>query len=160
MSPPSGPTPGSKAPAGLSARRAFEHRHVVGFEETNVVGNVYFAHYLSWQGECRERFLRQHWPDLMAELEAGMALVTVSCGCEFLAELRAFDEVAIRMRLVKLAQNRVTMGFEYWRCGAEEEELVARGEQQVAFMRRRGEAMDAVPVPAPLKEALEDYGAP
>ena len=30
------------------------------FDETNLVGNVYFAHYLHWQGHCRESFLADH----------------------------------------------------------------------------------------------------
>jgi hypothetical protein len=29
----------------------FEWRHVVSFGETNLVGNVYYAHYLTWQGQ-------------------------------------------------------------------------------------------------------------
>ena len=28
----------------------YEYRHVVGFEETNLVGNVYFVNHLRWQG--------------------------------------------------------------------------------------------------------------
>ena len=38
--------------------RAFEYRHLVGFEETNLVGNVYYANHVRWQGRCREMFLR------------------------------------------------------------------------------------------------------
>ncbi|MEJ2457696.1 MAG: polyketide synthase dehydratase domain-containing protein, partial [Novosphingobium sp.] len=29
---------------------AYGYRHVVGFADTNVVGNVYFAHFIEWQG--------------------------------------------------------------------------------------------------------------
>ena len=28
----------------------YEHRHVVSFEETNLVGNVYYVNYVRWQG--------------------------------------------------------------------------------------------------------------
>ena len=34
--------------------RGYEHRHIVGFEETNLTGNVYYVNHLSWQGRCRE----------------------------------------------------------------------------------------------------------
>ena len=51
--------------------RAYEYRHVVGFEETNLVGNVYFARFVSWQGRCRELFLRDH---ALAAVSDGMAL--------------------------------------------------------------------------------------
>src|SRR3981189_3092384 len=108
--------------------RAFEYRHVVSFEETNVVGNVYYVNHLRWQGRCREMFLREHAPSVLRELQGGLALVTTRCSCEYLEELVAFDEVTIRMTLRDIAQSRLTMDFEYWRGAT----LVARGEQQVA----------------------------
>lgn len=137
--------------------KEYEIRHVVGFEETNLVGNVYYTNHVRWQGRCREMFLREHAPDVLADLGRGLALVTTHVSCEYMAELAPFDEVAIRMSLGALKQNRVTMLFEYWRrtdCG---EELVARGEQQVACMRREGECMLPVPVPPSLREALRAY---
>jgi enediyne biosynthesis thioesterase len=137
--------------------RAYEYRHVVGFEETNLVGNVYYANHVRWQGRCREMFLRDHAPDVLAELAQGLALVTTRVSCEYLAELSAFDEVVIRMRLGELAQNRMTMLFEYWRYTGDGEELVARGEQQVACMRRDGERLVPTPVPGVLREALRPY---
>src|SRR5262249_46436032 len=89
--------------------RAYEYRHVVGFEETNLVGNVYSTHHLKWQGRVREMFLRDHAPDVLAELARELSLATLNVSCEYLAELRAFDEVIIRMRLGELTQSRVTM---------------------------------------------------
>jgi enediyne core biosynthesis thioesterase len=137
--------------------RAYEYRHVVGFEETNLVGNVYYASHVRWQGRCREMFLRDHAPEILKQLAEGLCLITTRCSCEYFAELNAFDEVLIRMRLGALAQNRVTMSFEYWRLANGDEELVARGEQQIACMTRAGEKLEAVPVPRALQEALRAY---
>ena len=47
------------------------------------------------------------------------------------------DEVIVRMRLGDLAQNRMVLLFEYYRVNRDREELLARGEQQVACMERR-----------------------
>jgi enediyne core biosynthesis thioesterase len=74
-----------------------------------------------------------------------------------MAELVAFDEIILRMRLGELRQNRITMNFEYWRHTPAGEELVARGEQQVACMQREGEQTVPVPVPSQLREALREY---
>ena len=137
--------------------RAYEYRHIVGFEETNLVGNVYYASHIRWQGRCREMFLRDHAPDVLAQLAAGLCLVTTRCSCEYFAELAALEEVIIRMRLAALTQNRVTMLFEYWRQADGSEELVARGEQQVACMWREGKRLAPAPVPQSLREALEAY---
>lgn len=138
--------------------RAYEHRHIVGFEETNLVGNVYYVNHLSWQGRVREMFLRDHAPDILGELSRGLSLATVRVSCEYLAELTAFDEVIIRMRLGELTQSRMTLLFEYWRAGKSGEELVARGEQEVACLRRDGEKLNPTPVPKSLREALRLYG--
>jgi enediyne biosynthesis thioesterase len=138
--------------------RAYEYRHIVAFEETNLVGNVYYANFVRWQGRCREMFLRDHAPGVIDGLKRGLALMTVRVSCEYLAELSAFDEVVIRMRLGALKQNRTTMLFEYWRQNpGGSEELVARGEQQVACMIREGSRMIPVPIPLELSEALKPY---
>lgn len=139
--------------------RAYEYRHVVGFEETNLVGNVYFANHVCWQGRCREMFIYEHAPEVLEQLSRDLALVTTRASCEYLAELTAFDELTIRMRLGALAQNRISMDFEYWRRSGGREELVARGEQQVACMRREGDRLLPAPVPEPLREALSEYAA-
>ena len=133
--------------------RAYEYRHVVGFEDTNLVGNVYYVNHLRWQGRCREMFLRERFPALLSELEADLALVTLFCSCEYLGELRAFDEILLRMTLASLTHSRMTLHFEYWR----RDELVARGEQQIACMRRQNGALLPAPVPEPLREALRAY---
>src|SRR5580700_7716573 len=98
-----------------SATRHYEFRHVVSFQETNLVGNVYYTNHLAWQGRCRELFLREHAPDVIDQLGNGLCLATVNCSCEYLAELTAFDEVVVRMRLAELVQNRMRLAFEYWR---------------------------------------------
>lgn len=149
--------PGGAGPGSLTARPAYEYRHVVGFEETNVVGNVYYANHVRWQGRCRELFLHEHAPAVLDDLAHGLALVTLRVSCEYFAELLAFDEVTIRMRLGEASQNRLAMHFEYWRRNGDSEVLVARGEQDVACMRRGDRGLVPAPVPAPLREALRAY---
>ena len=141
----------------MAATRAYEYRHVIGFEETNLVGNVYYVNHLRWQGRCREMFLRDHAPGVLEELGGDLALATVRCSCEYLGELRAFDEIVIRMRLTSQVQNRLVLDFEYSRQTGQEEELVARGLQEVACMRREGQRMVPAPVPQELRDALRLY---
>src|SRR6185295_4812093 len=137
--------------------RAYEYRHIVGFEETSLAGNVYYANHVRWQGRCREMFLRDHAPGILTEFDKGFALATVNVSCEYLAELAAFDEIVIRMRLGALKQNRITMRFEYWRVSGADEELVARGEQEVACMQRNDNQTLPVPVPSVLRNSLRPF---
>ena len=137
--------------------RAYEFRHVVGFEETNLVGTIYYVNHLRWQGRCREMFLRDHAPDVLTQLAEGLALITTHCSCEYLGELFAFDEVLIRMRLGALTQIKMSLLFEYWRRAGESEVLVARGEQQIACMQRNGGRLLPTPIPESLRTALALY---
>jgi len=137
--------------------RTYEYRHIVGFQDTNLVGNVYYANYLNWQGRCREMFLRDHAPQVLEELAAGLYLVTTHVSCQFLSELFAFDEVTVRMRLGSVMQNRITMLFEYWRNTPDGEQLVARGEQGAACMRQEGGRIVPTQVPEAMRDALNAF---
>ena len=88
---------------------------MVGFEETNLVGNVYYVNYLRWQGRCREMFLQDHAPDVLAEIREDLKLFTLKVSCEFFADHRRFDEISIRMRLEELTQTQIGFAFDYVR---------------------------------------------
>jgi enediyne core biosynthesis thioesterase len=135
----------------------YELRHVVSFEETNLLGNVYFVNHFKWQGRCREMFLRERAPGVLGEIAQGLRLATVRCSCEYLEELAAFDEVAVRMSLAALGPSSLTLRFDYVRLDNGTEVAVARGEQAIACLRGNGGAATAAPVPAELREALRPY---
>jgi enediyne biosynthesis thioesterase len=138
-------------------RPYYEYRHLVGFEETNLVGNVYYVNYLRWQGRCREMFLLEHAPDVLAEIAADLKLFTLRCECEFIAEIAAFDELAIRMRLEDLTQTQIGFAFDYVRLRDGAEELIARGRQRIACMRGPNQDTRPARVPDSLRAALQAY---
>ncbi|GAA3030488.1 acyl-CoA thioesterase [Actinokineospora globicatena] len=134
--------------------RAYTYRHRVTFDETNLVGNVYFTNYLHWQGHCREHFLADHAPGVLDALRSGeLALVTVSCGMNFYTECFAFDVIEVAMRLGARGGNRITMDFDFARDGT----VIATGTQTVACMRRRDGGMEPVHPPDDLRAALAEY---
>jgi enediyne core biosynthesis thioesterase len=139
-------------------KRYYEYRQIVGFEETNLVGNVYYVNYVRWQGRCREMFLRERAPELLADLRGDLKMFTLKVECEFLAELTAFDEVVVRMRLAELTQTQIEFGFEYFKLTDDGEQLVARGMQRVACMRGPNGRTAPSRVPEGLVRALEPFG--
>lgn len=141
-------------------RLAFVHHHVVSFEETNVVGNVYFSRHVSWQGRCREMFLKQHAPGILDEVKRDLRLVTRQVSCSYFLELHAFDEVEIRMRLAYVEQNRIGLDFDYFVTGGVPEAPVARGFQEIGCMRLREGAVVAVSPPVEIIDALRPFAAP
>ena len=156
-------------------QRAYRCRHCVSFEETNLVGNVYFARHVSWQGRCREMFLLEHAPGVLDDLAGSLRLVTLSVACEYFSELRALDEIEIAMTLASQRQHRLGLAFDYRllrraaggrRSGAGvgggadapgEGTLVARGTQEVACMQHTAGGLVPCPVPAELHIALDRF---
>ncbi len=135
----------------------YEYRHMVGFEDTNLVGNVYYATYLRWQGRCREMFLRERAPAVLQDLQDDLKLFTLKCECEYFAEITAFDEISIRMRLEELTQTQIGFAFDYVRLRDGAEDLVARGRQRIACMRGPNTDTQPTRVPEVLKAALLQF---
>ncbi|HEV7979569.1 acyl-CoA thioesterase [Amycolatopsis sp.] len=135
----------------------YEIRHIIGFEETNLVGNVYYVNYLRWQGRCREMFLMEKAPTVLEEVRKDLKLFTLKVDCEFFAEITAFDRLSIRMRLEELTQTQIEFAFDYVHLTEEGERLVARGRQRIACMRGPNTATVPTRVPEQLREALAPY---
>ena len=135
----------------------YEYRHLVGFEETNLVGNVYYVNYLRWQGRTREMFLLEKAPDVLADIRDDLKLFTLKVECEFLAEIWAFDQLSIRMRLEDLTQTQIGFAFDYVKLHEGLEILVGRGRQRIACMRGPNGNTKPSKVPESLREALSNY---
>jgi enediyne biosynthesis thioesterase len=129
----------------------------VTFQDTNVVGNVYFACFVAWQGACREHFLRDRAPGVLAQLGRELSLVTVSCQCEYLVELFAFDEVIVKMSLVEALHHRLDLAFDYLRVAPAGDALVAIGRHRVACMKRDGDHLVPAAIPEELLAAALEY---
>ena len=135
----------------------YEYRHLVGFEETNLVGNVYYVNYLRWQGRCREMFLLEKAPAVLEDIRDDLKLFTLKVECEFLAEIWAFDQLSIRMRLEDLTQTQIGFAFDYVKVTSGVEILVARGRQRIACMRGPNTDTHPARVPESLRRALSRY---
>lgn len=116
--------------------RYFEYRFSLGLQETNVVGNVYFANYFLWQGKCREDFLRQHAPQVLEDFKAGYGMITQECSCVFFHEAFAFQTILMRMGLGRLMRTGMSMTFDYYREHAPGGELtpLAQGRQAAIWV--------------------------
>jgi enediyne core biosynthesis thioesterase len=138
----------------------YEYTHTVGFEETNLVGNVYYVNYLRWQGRCREMFLMERAPAVLDDIKDDLKLFTLRVDCEFFSEITAFDQLSVRMRLEELTQTQVQFAFDYVQVTGGQENLVARGRQRIACMRGPNTATVPTRVPESLRVALAPYAVP
>ncbi len=136
---------------------AFVYRHVVTFEETNLVGNVYYARHIAWQGRCRETFLRHHAPGVLDELARDLRMVTLRVNCEYFDELLAFDEVDITMRLAHQEQHRIGLDFDYWVHRDGTKRLAATGFQETGCLLVSERGVAPIAPPPELMTALEPF---
>lgn len=135
----------------------FETSFVTTFADTNVVGNVYFANYILWQGKCRELFLHEFCPNIVREIEAGHALVTLDLSCRYVEQLRALETVVIRMNVEELSNTRMLMSFHYYRVEGSSYTLVCQSHQSVASMRYIDGQFVTVPFPTSMFDAISEY---
>ena len=137
--------------------KRYEYHHVVGFEDTNLVGNVYFAKFVSWQGKCRELFIKEKVPGIVELIEKNdISIITLSCSCNYLAELKAFDEIIISLQLDKVINNRVSMLFQYFKKGADLK-LIATGTHEIGFFKRTDDGLMSIPIPLSFQSAMDGY---
>jgi enediyne core biosynthesis thioesterase len=135
--------------------RHFEYRLTLGLQETNVVGNVYFANYFLWQGKCREEFLRRHAPQVLEEFKAGFGMITKECSCVFHQEAFAFQEIVIQMGLERLTRTGMSMIFDYYRQEtAGSLTRLAQGRQEAIWVSPEHRV---ALLPAYLYEAIAQY---
>jgi enediyne biosynthesis thioesterase len=113
----------------------YEHRHRVTFADTNAVGNVYFAHYFFWQGECREAVLAEQYPEFEQDLRKGFGFITEFAAMDYHHEARLFDDVVVRMFVTDLTRTRIELRFEFLR-GADGVRL-AEGRQAVVWVNQQ-----------------------
>jgi enediyne biosynthesis thioesterase len=141
----------------VSSAPAFVYHHIVSFEETNLVGNVYFTRHISWQGRCREMFLKYHAPAIMEELGRDLRLVTLRVTCEYFEELTALDEIDVQMSLAYLRQHRIGLDFNFLKLQSSGAVCAARGFQEVGCMRATAKGLVPVNPPTALADALKPF---
>ena len=112
-------------------RRWFESRRLVTFGDTNTAGSVYFAHYLAWQGECREQLLAQFYPEFTQDLKRGFTMTTEFVHQDFFSEATLFDQVLIRLTVTALTRSRIEFEFEFVR--EPDGKVIGRGRQAVIW---------------------------
>jgi enediyne core biosynthesis thioesterase len=146
----------------------YRYEHVVSFEETNALGNVYFSNFLRWQGICRERFLKEYAPKLIEQFATGLKMATIDCSCSYYWELYPFDRVLVEMYLDNYARvagatetDVLRICFKYWKDEEPQRLLAAEGVQRIAFLyTESGEGWERGPIPEALRLALVPFGLP
>ncbi len=84
-------------------------------EESNLVGNIYFANYYVWQGVARDRFFQAVAPDLYRGTGEAGELRCLYHRIDHLREAMPFQRIAARMSLDAVHERGVRLRFEVFR---------------------------------------------
>ncbi|MCP4133525.1 MAG: SDR family NAD(P)-dependent oxidoreductase [bacterium] len=86
------------------------------YENSNVVGNIYYANYYTWQGYIMDRFLFQNLPDYFGDAtKPAYDLFCVSTRVDHLREAMPFDTIKVTMAIKSIHENGASFYFEYFR---------------------------------------------
>lgn len=141
----------------IKGQNFYEMSYCPTFEETNLVGNVYFANFVLWQGKCRERFLYEYCPEVLDHIRNGLMLITVDLDCQFIHQVFAFDELIIRSCMTELTEFQMRMSFQYYKIQDNQELLVCTSNQSTTAMREINGVTSRIEFPEELLNIIHTY---
>ncbi|WP_457108455.1 acyl-CoA thioesterase [Methylobacterium sp. P5_C11] len=100
------------------------------YDDTNSVGNVYFANYVRWVGKARELFFNICMPNFDLKTTEFYVL-TKSFQHDFRREAMEFEPVTVRISIASHNRKFVTLAHE---IHSEVNGLLGRGEQSLMFV--------------------------
>lgn len=126
----------------------FCHQFIPTYQDTNSVGNVYFAMYLLWVGKTRELFFAHVMPGFDPN-NTDYYILTRNIEHKFQKEIREFDEVTICVRVSDFNRKFVTMEHQIL---DKEGATVGKGKQTLMFVD--SEKYGLVDIPAIVKNSF------
>jgi enediyne polyketide synthase len=117
-----------EAPPG-PVNRALLHEELfdTSFEESNLVGNIYFANYYLWQGPTRDRFFQSIAPEYYVGAGERGELRCEYVRIDHLREAMPFHRIAARMSLEAVYERGLRLRFDYFRVTGDTREKLGSG---------------------------------
>lgn len=100
------------------------------YDDTNSIGNVYFANYFRWIGKARELLFHSCMPDFDLRT-TNFYVLTKSFEHDFRREIREFTTVTVRVKIKSYNRKFVTLVHE---IHSRTDGLVGKGEQTIMFV--------------------------
>jgi NAD(P)-dependent dehydrogenase (short-subunit alcohol dehydrogenase family)/acyl-CoA thioesterase FadM/3-hydroxymyristoyl/3-hydroxydecanoyl-(acyl carrier protein) dehydratase len=126
------------------------------FAEANLVGNVYFANYFTWQERLRDLFLHHAAPEVGRDAGKAGEPLCLECRMDYLREAMPFDRIEVVLSARAVEESRAVLGFDYFKLLPDGvRQKISVGRQDVVWVRRgRGGAPGEAPFPEVILQAL------
>lgn len=108
----------------------FVHSLTATYQDTNSVGNVYFAQYAMWVGKTRELFFRHAMPDFDLRTTE-FYILTRMFEHKFLQESREFEHIMVQIRVSEVNRKFVTMEHQILNSARK---VLGKGKQVLMFV--------------------------
>ncbi len=124
--------------------KKFDFEKDILLRETNLMGNTYFANYVVWQGEARERLLLKH-PQTLEWLKNNqhIKMITYETHHRFLHETTFGSRVRLEVTSREIKRWSFVLIFRYF--DALNNEKIGEGWQRACFMDLRTNKICEVP---------------
>ncbi|MBW2737260.1 MAG: SDR family NAD(P)-dependent oxidoreductase [Deltaproteobacteria bacterium] len=123
-------------------------------DNSNLVGNIYFANYYVWQGQIRDRYFFGLIPEYYRGTGRDGELLCLETRVNHLREAMPFDRIMVTMALRELKRQSAIFYFEYFLMDANNKRVkLAFGEQNAVWVKRDP---DGKPVPAPFPAVVQE----
>jgi acyl-CoA thioesterase FadM len=129
----------------------FQVQLVPTYDDTNAVGNVYFANYIRWVGKARELFFNECMPRFDLSTTSYYVL-TRSFHHEFRREAKEFEDVLVRIKIAGNNRKFVTLRHEII---SPLRGILGRGEQSIMFLDTK--SLQPVDIPRAIVEGFLPY---
>ncbi|MEQ8818625.1 MAG: hypothetical protein RLY93_00120 [Sumerlaeia bacterium] len=129
----------------------FVYRFMSTYQDTNSVGNVYFAQYGMFVGKTRELFFNHAMPNFDLRTTP-FYILTRSYEHKFLKESREFEEIEVKIRISDVNRKFVTMEHNIYNSA---KEILGKGKQVLLFVSSKDYKL--LDVPAECQRAFLPY---
>jgi acyl-CoA thioester hydrolase len=137
--------------------RGFTHRHKirVRYAETDAMGVVYYANYLTYFEVARVEYLRMAGIEYRALEDDGLVAAVTSAQVNYRLPARFDDELSLCVRYVPIGRARFRFEYEVWR--ETDQTLIASGLTEHAMLSK--ESLRPVRMPAWVLEGVDRFEA-
>ena len=108
----------------------FTHTFMPTYNDTNSVGNIYFANYIVYVGKVREMFFRTCMPDFDLK-KTSFFILTRQIEHKFNIEAREFDVLTVRIRVFDFNRKFATLEHQIMN---QARQILGRGKQVLMFV--------------------------
>lgn len=124
--------------------KKFIYEKEIFLKQTNLMGNTYFANYVEWQGETREKFLLEHpAAGTFLKLNPHILLITYCVYHRYFESTFFGDLVRIELTTKDILKYSAVIVFRYF--NARSNAAVGEGWQRICFQDRRTNLCSPVP---------------